>query len=148
VQLDLPAVPRAGFGIGYDTLRTERPLGIITKLENRITGLARTFSTITNEYAALRAEAERTRADYVDNFWKARHTRPVVARTAELTPEAAPSRKVASGVPGLLLRRLNRPPRCRQHAYAQDGRAQAIADCPRPGMVLGVVEVVSGGDRA
>ena len=66
--LEFAGVPLTSFSVAFDELRSDRPLGIVTRLENRAGDLERTRDKLTDEAAALSREAERSRAEYGQPF--------------------------------------------------------------------------------
>ena len=66
--LEFAGVPLTSFSVAFDELRSDRPLGIVTRLENRAGDLERTRDKLTDEAAALAREAERSRAEYGQPF--------------------------------------------------------------------------------
>ena len=89
VVLDLPAVPRSSITVDYEELRSDRPLGIITKLENRAAELERTRARVLAEHTRLSAEADRARAGYNQPFPHADALAKTRARAAQLAEELA-----------------------------------------------------------
>jgi N12 class adenine-specific DNA methylase len=87
--LELAGVPRSSITVALDELRTERPLGIITKLENRAGELDRTLQRIHTTETSLTAEAGRARGDYGQPFAHTQALATARARSTELAAELA-----------------------------------------------------------
>ena len=68
ISLELAGVPRSHVRVEPDELRTDRPLGIVIKLENRAADLERTLSRLIHEADALAREGDRARNDYGQPF--------------------------------------------------------------------------------
>jgi len=60
LRVELAGVPRSGFTLGLDEIRPDRPLGIITKLENRVAAISQLRAEIEQEIH--RSSTERDRA--------------------------------------------------------------------------------------
>ncbi len=89
LNLELGGVPRSGFSVDYDELRSDRPLGIVVKLENRAADLERTRDRIqASEHDAV-AEADRARSDYGQPFAHTVALADARARSAQLASELA-----------------------------------------------------------
>jgi N12 class adenine-specific DNA methylase len=89
LRLELAGVPRSGLDIGLDELRTDRPLGIITRLENRVAGLATVRAEVSHEIDRASTERARAAAELGQPF---PHTQALEAarhRGAELEAELA-----------------------------------------------------------
>ena len=89
LSLELVDVPRSSFTVSYDELRADKPLGIITRLENKTHDLDRTHATIAGLAANVSAEADRARADYGQPFTHRQALLDARTRSAELAAELA-----------------------------------------------------------
>ena len=89
LNLELGGVPRSSFSVDYDELRSDRPLGIVVKLENRAADLERTRDRIQASEHDLAAEADRARSDYGQPFAHTQALADARARSAELATELA-----------------------------------------------------------
>ena len=89
LNLELASVPRSSFSVAYDELRSDRPLGIVVKLENRAADLERTRDRIQTSEHDLAAEADRARSDYGQPFAHTQALADARARSAELASELA-----------------------------------------------------------
>ena len=89
LRLELVDVPRSSFTVSYDELRADKPLGIITRLENKTHELDRTRATIAGQAANVNAEADRARADYGQPFTHRQALLDARTRSAELAAELA-----------------------------------------------------------
>lgn len=108
LSLELAGIPRSHIRVDYDELRSDRPLGIVIQLENRVRDLERTRHKIEAEAAALAREAEQARAEYGKPFTRREALDAARARSAELAAELAeqdkqrehtPTPPVATGAP-------------------------------------------------
>jgi len=86
---ELGGVPRSSFSVDYDELRSDRPLGIVVKLENRAADLERTRDRIQASEHDLAAEADRARSDYGQPFTHTQALADARARSAQLGSELA-----------------------------------------------------------
>ena len=89
LNLELGGVPRTSFSVDYDELRSDRPLGIVVKLENRAADLERTRDRIQASEHDLAAEADRARSDYGQPFAHTVALADARARSAQLASELA-----------------------------------------------------------
>jgi N12 class adenine-specific DNA methylase len=89
LNLELGGVPRSSFSVDYDELRSDRPLGIVVKLENRAADLERTRDRILASEHDLMAEADRARSDYGQPFAHTVALADARARSAQLASELA-----------------------------------------------------------
>jgi N12 class adenine-specific DNA methylase len=89
LNLELDGVPRSSFSVDYDELRSDRPLGIVVKLENRAADLERTRDRIQASEHDLAAEAARARSDYGQPFAHTQALAGARARSGELAAELA-----------------------------------------------------------
>ncbi|MGI8678743.1 MAG: hypothetical protein ACR2LX_08680 [Jatrophihabitans sp.] len=89
LNLELAGVPRSSFSVDYDELRSDRPLGIVVKLENRAADLERTRDRIQASEHDLAAEADRARSDYGQPFAHTQALADARARSAQLASELA-----------------------------------------------------------
>jgi len=89
LNLELGGVPRSSFSVDYDELRSDRPLGIVVKLENRAADLERTRDRIQASEHDLAAEADRARSDYGQPFAHTQALAEARARSAQLASELA-----------------------------------------------------------
>jgi len=89
LNVQLVDVPRSSFTVSYDELRADKPLGIITRLENKTHDLDRTHAKITGLAANVNAEADRARADYGQPFTHRQELLDARVRSAELAAELA-----------------------------------------------------------
>ena len=89
LNLELGGVPRSSFSVDYDELRSDRPLGIVVKLENRAADLERTRDRIQASEHDLAAEADRARSDYGQPFAHTQALADARARSAQLASELA-----------------------------------------------------------
>ena len=89
LNLELAGVPRSSFSVDYDELRSDRPLGIVVKLENRAADLERVRDRIQTSERDVAAEADRARSDYGQPFTHTRALADARARSAELATELA-----------------------------------------------------------
>jgi hypothetical protein len=87
--LEFSDVPRTGIRIDYDELRQDRPLGIVTKLENKINGLDHTLATITQSQTTIAAEADRARSQYGQPFAHSAALTATRERSAQLAADLA-----------------------------------------------------------
>ena len=87
--LDLDGVPRSSFDVGFDELRADRPIGIITRLENRAADIDRTAARIQTQIDALAAEADRARHQYGQPFTHRGALDSARHRSTELAEELA-----------------------------------------------------------
>ncbi len=102
LNLELDGVPRSSFSVDYDELRSDRPLGIVVKLENRAADLERTRDRIQASEHDLAAEADRARSDYGQPFAHTQALAEARARSAQLASELAErdqDRRTADGPP-------------------------------------------------
>lgn len=96
LRLELAGVPRSGLDVGLDELRTDRPLGIITRLENRVASLAAIRAEISHEITRASTERDRAAAELGQPF---PHTQALAAarhRGAELETELAADASAAA----------------------------------------------------
>jgi hypothetical protein len=111
LNLELGGVPRSSFSVDYDELRSDRPLGIVVKLENRAADLERTRDRIQVSEHDVAAEADRARSDYGQPFAHTVALADARTRSAQLASELAerehdrrpagdPSAEVASSASG------------------------------------------------
>jgi hypothetical protein len=106
LSVELVDVPCSS-SISYDGLRADKPLGIITRLENKTHDLDRTHATIADLAANVSAEADRARTDYGQPFphhqagW----------RPASAAPSWLPNSPNPTGTRQPPRRRPQRPPR-------------------------------------
>ncbi|WP_375481062.1 helicase-related protein [uncultured Jatrophihabitans sp.] len=89
LSLELAGIPRSAIQVAYDELRTDRPLGIVIQLENRVRDLERTRDRISAEADNLSREADRARDDYCRPFARRDALDAARARSAELAAELA-----------------------------------------------------------
>lgn len=89
LNLELGGVPRSSFSVDYDELRSDRPLGIVVKLENRAADLERTRDRIQASEHDLAAEADRARNGYGQPFTHTQALADARARSAQLASELA-----------------------------------------------------------
>ena len=89
LNLELGGVPRSSFSVDYDELRSDRPLGIVVKLENRAADLERTRDRIQASEHDVAAEADRARSDYGQPFAHTVALADARARSAQLASELA-----------------------------------------------------------
>jgi N12 class adenine-specific DNA methylase len=89
LKLELVSVPRSSFSVAYDELRSDRPLGIVVKLENRAADLERVRDRIQTSERDLVAEADRARSEYGQPFAHTQALADARARSAELSTELA-----------------------------------------------------------
>jgi N12 class adenine-specific DNA methylase len=68
LRLELADVPRTGTDVGLDELRPERPLGIITRLENRVAGLTQLRGELAHELTRASTERDRAAAELGQPF--------------------------------------------------------------------------------
>ena len=92
LNLELGGVPRSSFSVDYDELRSDRPLGIVVKLENRAADLERTRDRIQASEHDLAAEADRARSDYGQPFAHTVALADARARSAQLASRARRAR--------------------------------------------------------
>ena len=102
LSLELDGVPRSGVRVEFDELRQDRPLGIVTKLENKITGLDHTLATITESHASIAAESERARAQYGQPFPHRDALSGARNRSTQLAAELAEQDHHRTPIPPLL----------------------------------------------
>jgi hypothetical protein len=89
LRLELAGVPGSGFTLGLDELRPDRPLGIITRLENRAHGIATSRTELEHEITRLRSERDRAAADLGQPFPHADALATARRRSTELAAELA-----------------------------------------------------------
>ena len=98
LRLNLADVPRSGLDVGLDELRTDRPIGIITRLENRVAGLSVVRAELAHEIERASTERAHAAAELDQPF---PHTAALDAarrRGAELETElAAEATRAESG---------------------------------------------------
>jgi hypothetical protein len=85
--LELHGVPRSGFTVTLDELNPERPLGLITRLENRAANLANTHAEVDHEITRTITERDRAQTELGQPF---PHTDALTAarqRSADLDAE-------------------------------------------------------------
>jgi len=97
--LELADVPLSSVSVGFDELRSERPVGIVIRLENRATDLERSLDKLTAEAAALSREAERSRADYGQPFAHTKALTDARALSADLATQLADQGQQAASEP-------------------------------------------------
>jgi Helicase conserved C-terminal domain len=89
LSLQLAGVPRSGITVVYHELRSDRSIGIITRLENRADAIDRLIVRIDTEISGLRAEADRARSQYSQPFTHRDALAVGRQRSAELTEQLA-----------------------------------------------------------
>ncbi len=87
--LTLADVPRSAIRVEYDELRDTRPLGIVTRLENRVGDLDYTRSRVSAEHTRATDELERARAAIGAPFTHHQALESARARSIQLTGELA-----------------------------------------------------------
>jgi len=68
LHLSLDGVPRSGTAVEYGELRADRPVGLVTRLENRSASLPKTRSDLTEEITRNTRERERASAALLTPF--------------------------------------------------------------------------------
>jgi len=68
LHLSLDGVPRSGTAVEYGELRADRPVGLVTRLENRSANLPKTRSDLTEEITRNTRERERASAALLTPF--------------------------------------------------------------------------------
>jgi N12 class adenine-specific DNA methylase len=101
LSVELVDVPRSSFTVSYYELRSDKPLGIIARLENKTHDLDRTRATIVGLAANVSAEADRARADYGQPFTHRQALLDARTRSAQLATELAdPDRHPPTAING------------------------------------------------
>jgi N12 class adenine-specific DNA methylase len=89
LRLELADVPRTGLDIGLDELRSDRPLGIVTRLENRVAGLPVIRDEVAHQISRASTERDRAAAELGQPFPHAESLDAARRRGAELEAELA-----------------------------------------------------------
>jgi N12 class adenine-specific DNA methylase/SAM-dependent methyltransferase len=89
LRLELAGVPRSGFTLGLDEIRPERPLGIITKLENRVAAIGQLRAEIEHEMHRSTTERDRATTELGQPFPHTDALATCRTRGAELAAELA-----------------------------------------------------------
>jgi len=89
-------IPRSAFRVEYPDLRDTRPLGIVTKLENRVSDLGYTTGKVTIEHERATIEVERARADMTAGFPHAQALADARERSSRLAEELAEAASTAN----------------------------------------------------
>lgn len=89
LRLELSGVPRSGLDVDLDEARAARPLGIITRLENRVAGLAGIRADVSREIERASTERDRAAAELGQPFPHAQALDTARQRGAELEAELA-----------------------------------------------------------
>jgi len=107
LELTLDAVPRGSTSLTRDELRDANPTGLITRLENKLTGLERLGEQITADTERQLAEAQRARAQQSKPFPQAdqllqvrAHVEQLQRELQELADPAAQAAASAADSPG------------------------------------------------
>ncbi|MFP5373267.1 MAG: hypothetical protein ACLGI3_21345, partial [Actinomycetes bacterium] len=98
--LGLVDVPRSKVTVDYDELRSDRPLGIVTRLENKAADLERTLHTISDAAVRVAAEADRARAEYGQPYPHRQALDDARVRSAQLAAELAEQKQPVVDQPG------------------------------------------------
>jgi hypothetical protein len=91
--LEFTDVPRSGVRVDYDELRQDRPLGVITKLENNVNNLGHILAAVVQSQATIAAEADRARAQYGQPFPHREALAATRSRSAQLAADLAEQRQ-------------------------------------------------------
>jgi hypothetical protein len=89
LRLELADVPRTGVDIGLDELRSDRPLGIVTRLENRVAGPPVIRDEVAHQIARATTERDRAATELGQPFPHAEALEVARRRGAELEAELA-----------------------------------------------------------
>jgi len=89
LHLSLDGVPRSGTAVEYSELRADRPVGLVTRLENRAASLPRTRSEITGEAERLTTERDRASTALLAPFQHTDALRATRATSQRLADELA-----------------------------------------------------------
>lgn len=89
LRLEFAGVPRSGFTLGLDEIRPERPLGIITKLENRVAAIGQLRTEIEQEMQRSTTERDRATTELGHPFPHTAALATCRTRGAELAAELA-----------------------------------------------------------
>jgi hypothetical protein len=89
LTLTLAGVPRSETRVEFTELRADRPLGIVTRLQNRASDIDRTTAQIQAQIDTLAAEADRARTQYAQPFPHRAALYAARQRSAELEAELA-----------------------------------------------------------
>ena len=89
VRLELAGVPRSGFNLTLDEVRTDKPLGIITKLENRVAGISHTRVEVERDIERTSSERDRAAAEVGQPFTHADALTRSRSRGQQLAAEMA-----------------------------------------------------------
>ncbi len=95
LRLELAGVPRSGLTVDASELRADKPLGILTRLENRAAAIPATLADVEQELRRLTAERDRAHAELATPFPHAAALAEAQARRDALAAELADT----SGVP-------------------------------------------------
>jgi hypothetical protein len=125
--LELDGVPRSNVSVNFDELRSDRPLGIVIKLENRAADLERTRAKLIDEADTLAREAARARDDSDQPFPRRDALLAVRARSGELATELAEQDKQRDPVPAA----QRRPPPTEHHAARAETTSAVSGRCGR-----------------
>jgi len=86
-ELTLPGVPRATLTLDREQLRGADPGGLITRIENKLTGLDRLADQLGTDITAATRQAQKARAEQDQPFAQAAQLTDARARSAELARE-------------------------------------------------------------
>ncbi|MCW2632702.1 MAG: helicase domain protein, partial [Pseudonocardia sp.] len=100
LRLELAGVPRSGFTLGLDEVRPDRPIGIITKLENRVAAISQLRAEVEQEIHRSTTERDRAAAELGQPFPHAAALATSRARETELAAELAEQASRTTGTPG------------------------------------------------
>jgi N12 class adenine-specific DNA methylase len=89
LRVELAGVPRSGVDVGLDELRPERPIGLITRLENRVAGLTQQRAEIAHEISRARTERDRAAVELGQPFPHEAALATTRRRGAELADQLA-----------------------------------------------------------
>jgi N12 class adenine-specific DNA methylase len=87
VLLELAGAPRSGLTVNLDEAAQTRPLGLITRLENRVAGISTTLAEVQHDLHRLHTERDRASAELGQPFPHADALIAVTARAAQLEHE-------------------------------------------------------------
>jgi len=89
LRLELAGVPRSGFTLALEEIRSDRPLGIITKLENRVAAISQLRAEIEHEIQRSTTERDRATTELGHPFPHTAALDTCRTRGAELAAELA-----------------------------------------------------------
>ena len=89
LRLELAGVPRSGFTVGMEEIRPDRPLGIVTKLENRVAAIGQLRAELAHEIHRSTTERDRAATELGQPFPHTAALATCRARGTELATELA-----------------------------------------------------------